>query len=220
MYTWDELQAAADHLATKEDCQFDKVLYEEDGKQLVVLHGFHGNLEMGLAYMVQEADAHLRPDEISRFGASLCYLDNLETGECTELEECIQGFKRNLEAEQKHRERKESEEQAARAEAERQRFHGFTDNMTPIQKGRVVKALDRLLRYQGNDLCGGGVMTRAVWIEAMQASGKANVQPTMYKGKKEYRIYFPVTTEKGRKADCFIEITKTEYEYFQYLKSR
>ncbi len=206
MYTWDELQVAANHLATKENCQFDKVLCEGGGKKLVVLHGFHGNLEMGLAYMVQEADAHLRPDEINRFGASLCYLDNLETGECTELKECIQGFKRDLEAEQKHREHKEREEQAARAEAERQRFHGFTGGMSPMGKGKVVKILSKRYRFDE------GVMTRAERVETMVKTGGYLSTWTNPRGHTEYRIH--------DQTGWFYTVTKTEYEYFQYLKSR
>lgn len=206
MYTWDELQAAADRLAAKENCQFDMVLCEGEGKKLVVLHGFHGNLEMGLAYMVQEADANLRPDEINRFGASLCYLDNLETGECTELEECIQEFKRDLEAEQKHRERKEREDQAARAEAERQRFHGFTDGMSPMGKGKVVKILSKRYRFDE------GVMTRAERVETMVKMGGHLSTWTNPRGNTEYRIH--------ARNGWFYTVTKTEYEYFQYLKSR
>lgn len=205
MYTWDELQAAADRLVAKENCQFDTVLCEGEGKKLVVLHGFHGNLKMGLAYMVQEADANLRPDEINRFGASLCYLDNLETGECTELKECIQGFKHDLEAEQKHREHKEREEQAARAEAERQRFHGFTDGMSPMGKGKVVKILSKRYRFDE------GVMTRAERVETMVNMGGHLSTWTNPRGNTEYRIH--------ARNGWFYTVTKTEYEYFQYLKS-
>ena len=195
MYTWDELQAAADRLAAKENCQFDTVLCEGEGKQLVVLHGFHGNLEMGLAYMVQD-----------RFGASLCYLDNLETGECTELEECIQEFKRDLEAEQKHREYKKREEQEARAEAERQRFHGFTDGMSPMGKGKVVKILSKRYRFDE------GIMTRAERVETMVKVGGHLSTWTNPRGNTEYRIH--------ARNGWFYTVTKTEYEYFQYLKSR
>ena len=206
MYTWDELQVAAKHLATKENCQFDKVLCEGGSKKLVVLHGFHGNLEMGLAYMVQEADAHLRSDEINRFGASLCYLDNLETGECTEIDDYIQDFKRNLKTEQERRKRKEDEEQAARAEAERQRFHGFTDGMSPMGKGKVVKILSKRYRFDE------GVMTRAERVETLVKAGGHLSTWTNPRGNTEYRIHY--------RNGWFYTVTKTEYEYFQYLKSR
>ena len=216
MYTLEELKAAADRLRTTGNTYLGKTLYEGEGRKVVVLQGFHGSMDRGLAYLVKETVDGERPSP----NASIYYLDGLQTGASADLEDYIHKV---LPAQVSHwvsqREAREREAREAAQEAERQRFHGFTDGMAPMQKGRIVKVLDRLLRYQGNDLCGGGVMTRAVWIEAMQASGKANVQPAMYKGKKEYRIYFPVTTEKGRKAGCFIEITQTEYEYFQYLKS-
>lgn len=217
MYTLEELRAAADRLRTTGNTYLGKTLYEGEGRKVVVLQGFHGSMDRGLAYLVKETVDGERPSPC----ASIYYLDGLQTGASADLEDYIHKV---LPAQVSHwvsqREARERKAREAAAEAERTRFHGFTDGMTPMQKGRIIKALDRLLHYQGNDLCGGGVMKRAVWIESMQASGKANVQPAMYKGKKEYRIYFPVTTEEGRKADCFIEITKTEYEYFQYLKSR
>ena len=88
--------------------------------------------------------------------------------------------------------------------------------MTPMQRGRVVKVLSVKFRYKANVLCDAGIMTRAEWIEKMQESGKARVGIDTYRGKKEYNVYFH---EKGWKGELSIEITKTEYEYFQFLES-
>ena len=67
------------------------------------------------------------------------------------------------------REREAREAREAATEAERIRFHGFTDGMTPMQKGRIVKTLDKLYRYraeEGLDIQG-GIMRRAVRVEQL-----------------------------------------------------
>lgn len=218
MYTSEELQAAAARLKKREDCQLGKILYEGEGKKIVVLPYFHGN-KTGLAYLVQEADA--ADTAPHSFGARILPLDNLDTGHSEALEDYkktdIPIFARSLieQRESREREVREAQEaaQKAAAEAERIRFHGFTDGMTPMQKGRVVKCLDKLFRYRAEEGLGiqGGIMSRAVRVEQLYEAGCTARTCKDAQGKTEYWI--DVTPNRG------YTVTKTEYEYFKYLES-
>lgn len=219
MYTSEELQAAAARLKKREDCQLGKILYEGEGKKIVVLPYFHGN-KTGLAYLVQEADA---ADTAPRsFGARILPLDSLDTGHSEALEDYkktdIPIFARSLREKRESREReaREAQEaaQKAAAEAERIRFHGFTDGMSHMQKGRVVKTLDKMYRYraeEGLDIQG-GIMKRAARVEQLYKAGCTVRTRKDAQGKTEYWV--DVAPHRG-----YI-VTKTEYEYFKYLESK
>lgn len=208
MYTMEELKAASDHLKMM-GCELGKTLYVGEGKKFLVLHAFHGDKEKGLAYLVQEADEH--ETDIRVFGARICYIDDLNTGYSQDLEDYkkfdIPSVVQHL---KNKREREAREALKAAQEAERTRFHGFTDSMTPMQRGRVVKCLDTKMRYTPNNYVKGGVMTRAKWIEAMaEAGGRGEI--ATYKGRTERRIY---CRDHG-----FYVVTKTEYDYFNFMAS-
>ena len=215
MYTMEELKAAADRLAQLEGCQLGSVLYEGEGKKIVVLPRFHGSKERGLAYLVQEVDAEATTYKV--FGARILYVDDLSTGYSEDMEEykvvdvpiIARGWKEEREALERAAAAKIIAEKEAAVEAERQRFHGFTDSMTPMQRGRVVKCLDTKMRYTPNDYVKGGVMTRAKWIEAMaEVGGRGEI--ATYKGRTERRIY---CRDNG-----FYVVTKTEYDYFKFME--
>lgn len=203
MYTLEELKAAADHLRTTGNTYLGKTLYEGEGRKVVVLQGFHGSMDRGLAYLVQETVDGERPSPY----ASIYYLDGLQTGASADLEDYIHKV---LPAQVSHwigqREAREREAREDAQEAERQRFHGFTDGMSPMGKGKVVKILSKRYRFDE------GVMTRAERVETMVKMGGHLSTGTNPRGNTEYRIYY--------QNEWFYTVTKTEYEYFQYLKSR
>ena len=208
MYTQEELQKAAERLAAADTSYLGKTLYEGEGHKVVVRPYFHGAVDTGLFYLINEDE---RPYS-DKF-----LISNMETGESDDLKYYIEKvLPYQIERWEGARKEKEREEQEARERAEYERFKGFTDSMTPMQRGRVVKVLSVKFRYKANVLCDAGIMTRAEWIEKMQESGKARVGIDTYRGKKEYNVYFH---EKGWKGELSIEITKTEYEYFQFLES-
>ena len=218
MYTMEELKAAADRLARLEGCQLGSVLYEGEGKKIVVLPRFHGSKERGLAYLVQEVDADATTYEV--FGARILYIDDLSTGYSEAMEECkavdvpivARGWEKEREALERAAAAKIIAEQKAAAEAERQRFHGFTDSMTPMQKGRIVKCLDKLFRYKADGVLTGGIMSRAMWIEKMQEAGCTSTIEKDANGKNTYWLNLP--NQKG----CY-DVTKTEFDYFNFLSS-
>ena len=212
MYTMEELKAAADRLAQLEGCQLGSVLYEGEGKKIVVLPRFHGSKERGLAYLVQEVDADATTYDV--FGARILYIDDLNTGYSEALEEykaidvpiAAREWEQEREAIERAAAAKVIAEKEAAVEAERQRFHGFTDRMTPMQKGRVIKCLSKRYRYDDH-----GIMTRAEHVEkAQKAEGRLStwINP---QGKTEYRMH--------GSGNGFYIVTKTEYEYFKYLES-
>ena len=199
MYTVEELKAAADRLEMM-GCELGKTLYEGEGKKFVVLPAFHGNKEKGLAYLVQEADEN--ETNIRVFGARICYIDDLNTGYSQDLEDYkkfdIQSVLQHL---KDKREREAREVREAATEAERIRFHGFTDGMT----------LDKLYRYKAEEGLNikGGIMRRAVRMEQLYKAGCTVRTRKDAQGKTEYWV--DVTPNRG-----YI-VTKTEYEYFKYL---
>ena len=211
MYTVEELKTAADRLEMM-GCELGKTLYEGEGKKFVVLHAFHGDKEKGLAYLVQEADEN--ETDIRVFGARICYIDDLNTGYSQDLEDYkkfdIPSVVQHL---KNKREREAREAREAATEAERIRFHGFTDGMTPMQKGKIVKTLDKLHRYkaeEGLDIQG-GIMSRAVRVKQLYEAGCTVRTRKDAQGKTEYWV--DVAPSRG-----YI-VTKTEYEYFKYLES-
>lgn len=103
--------------------------------------------------------------------------------------------------------RKEEENQKAEdaKRVEYERFHGFTDSMTPMKKGRTVKVLGKRLRYRE------GIMTRAEWIEGMVK--RADTYTATVTDVGEYRLYYKINEML-----VYNVVTKTEIDYFNYLK--
>lgn len=198
MYTMEELKAAAERLAAAGTPYLGKTLYVGEGHKIVVRPYFDGRLDRGLFYLLNVDDSPY---------SDMYILSNMETGASEDLQRYIDKILPNEIAHWVgQRETREREAQEAAAEAERVRFHGFTDSMTDMQKGRVVKTLDKRYRFDE------GVMTRAERVEMMAATGGYLSTWTNPRGNTEYRIH----DQKG----WFYIVTKTEYEYFQYLKSR
>lgn len=109
------------------------------------------------------------------------------------------------------RKEKERAELAAQERAEYERFHGFTDSMTPMQRGRTVKTLEKKVRYRAEESVGvkGGVMSRARHIEQLAEAGCTSRVCKGARGKMEYWVDVP--------ANGGYIVTKTEYEYFKYV---
>lgn len=97
--------------------------------------------------------------------------------------------------------------------------NGYTDNMTALQAGKVLKVLNKIMFFNGKST------TRKEWIH-MLINKNSSVKEVMLtnrysekkvdlcykklKDKKEYRFY-------NTKEDSFYTITKTEYLYIKYL---
>lgn len=140
-------------------------------------------------------------------------------------------------------ERIEAEEQARKEEEEaRQKqeafdtmsdYKGFGAGKPSMTRGTIRKTLSKKLRYtqyaRENSLAEGpapvdkehpltGVMTRAEFIEKAEAMEGSFVSTSKDKnGKTIYKLTFP---HKGLAdwKNSYMEITKTEYDYFQYLR--
>lgn len=113
---------------------------------------------------------------------------------------------------------KEQEEAAmyARVKQQYNETHGYTDNMTKLQKGRVLAVLNTKEWYNLNGKAES--MTRKDFIKYMVDHGynlehKKDVRNCGKKGvtvkENEYRAYMP--------DNSFFIITKTEYDYGMYL---
>jgi len=122
-----------------------------------------------------------------------------------------------LKKESEERERIEQEEQE-RLEQQYNNTYGYTDNLTPMQKGKVLKILNTEENYYSNGV-EIGRMTRKDFIKSILDNGgkvehkkdiKYYARNYELKIKKnEYRLVLQDNT--------FYEITKTEYDYGLYL---
>ena len=199
MYTMEELKAAADRLAAAGTPYLGKTLYEGEGHKVVVRPYFSGARDRGLFYLLNR-DGEPYSDKY--------VLSDLNTGASEELETYIEkGLPIEIERWVDQRETREREAREEAAEAERIRFHGFTDGMTPMQKGRVVKCLDMRFWY-ANWMRSA---SRAEFIEDYVQNYTPKVEIVERNGKKEYRFYVTETR--------FHPATKTEYDYFKFLKA-
>ena len=194
----DELKEVAERLKKQGTPYLGKVLYEDEEEKIVVLPYFGGDIKNGLYYLVNEG----RPS------SNIYYLSDVETGESEDLKEYIEKLlPMEIERKQARKEWEEKQKEEAAKRAEYERFHGFTDSMNPMKKGRTVKVLEKRLRY--DDF---GVLTRAAWIEAVKELG-AHAETATYKGKQEYRIYY-----NYKEHNVFVVVTKTEFDYLNFLK--
>lgn len=85
-------------------------------------------------------------------------------------------------------------------------FHGFIDNMTPLQQGRIRNALERREAWNNR------ISTRAEIIEDMLSNG-ALAFTHEENDKTKYAIESPVAIEPG----AYVDITKIEYDYWNHL---
>ena len=84
----------------------------------------------------------------------------------------------------------------------REDVHGFADGKSNLQKGNIKKALTKTITHNGK------TMTRKQFIEM---NLHKRVEAVQRNGKTEYRMY--------NDDNSFVNLTKTEYEYHQYLNN-
>lgn len=195
MYNIDELEKDAERLQKQGTPYLGKVLYEDEEKKIVVRPYFGGNAEKGLYYLVNDGTEY----------SNIYYVSDVETGESEDLKEYIEKIL-PIEIERWESARKEEENQKAEAakRVEYERFHGFTDAMTPMKKGRIVKVLEKRIRYRE------GIMTRAEWIEGMAKRDDTYTATVTDVG--DYRLYYKINEML-----VYNVVTKTEIDYFNYL---
>lgn len=126
----------------------------------------------------------------------------------------LEYYKKMIEQEQKEKEKQEA------IEKEYNNTFGFTDNLSAMAKGKILK----ILNTKENYACNGetiGLMTRKDFLKSMLDKGYAleHKKNIKYYAKNyelktkdnEYRLNFP--------DNSFYVITKTEYDYGIYLES-
>lgn len=172
-------------------------------------------MKMGAALKAADKLGHNISVRSCKQGHNYLLLLNVDGGHCSRVcdAEDAEAYVTHLvEQWEGERKEKEREEQAARERAEYERFHGFTDSMTPMQRGRTVKTLSKQFRYNGVEEglgIKGGVMSRARHIEQLAEAG---CTPRACKDARGRTAYWIDVAPNGG----YI-VTKTEYEYFKYL---
>ena len=128
-------------------------------------------------------------------------IDDLEMGASRALDEFVSI---RLPREKEELARKEEAERVTAEEKQKhESFYGFTDGMTLMEKGRVVKILDRRYRYNGV------VMSRAEHVKSSIESGCTISTRLKANGSTMYCL----DTTRG----SYYTITKTEYDFARYL---
>ena len=89
MFTQEELQKAAERLATAGTPYLGKTLYKGKKHKVVVLSWFYAHTERGLAYLVQDLNPAKPAWSWDQKSASPFFLSNVETGESETLQDYI-----------------------------------------------------------------------------------------------------------------------------------
>lgn len=86
-------------------------------------------------------------------------------------------------------------------------YHGFLDGKSKMIVGRTIKFLSKKMRS------GAKIITRKQWVENTVQKDGTYAKAV---GKKEYGIFGTNPKVKG----AYLPVTKTEYEYFNYLRDQ
>lgn len=114
-------------------------------------------------------------------------------------------------------ERREAQEETKRRIAEREErereqaedLYGFDAGKTPLQRGRILSILMRRERFDGQ------VMTRRDFIKQAAHEGRKAEIKRFYGDKKDTYLI-----RNNDEHNSFFIVTKVEYEFYQYLRSR
>lgn len=110
----------------------------------------------------------------------------------------------------KQREIREAEEERKEAEqkAIKENLYGFTDSLTPMKQGKVLKCLMTMLRHNNK------TVTRKEYIIALLNEGCTPIEKdySNYRTGNEAHHYCMVCDDKS-----WYEVTKTEYDFAKYL---
>lgn len=93
-------------------------------------------------------------------------------------------------------------------------YFGFTDNKKPMQAAKIEKTLDKLWRFDGEVMA----MKKYVFLKLQEGSKPGYEENYSYYSKRLNDYTKPKTLYKlMHEDDCYTEITKTAYEYANYL---
>lgn len=117
-------------------------------------------------------------------------------------------------------EHKRIEEQERQEKEDYNNDYGFTSNKTLLQKGKILKTLNMEIKYNNevitrkkriyNIITGSeNVYTKELLNTNRHTEKRICLEYKKLKDKKEYRLYFNNST--------FIDLTKTEYDFANYL---
>lgn len=118
------------------------------------------------------------------------------------------------------KEKNAEEERKKKEKEDAANIDGFADDKTPLQRGRIIKALNKKYMYTGNNEgweFAKGLLTRKDFIKKALANNK-DVFKRIENGKTYYGMF-----EKGKEntdgyPSSWYTINKIEYEYASYLK--
>lgn len=123
------------------------------------------------------------------------------------------------EQEKKTKEREAQEEQKR---LELEFTHGYTDRMTPMQKGKILQILNKVI---STDIYG-RQRRKDYIVSCIQDGREFRIEKDVRRCTKhgdvktvpiEYQIHFTITNPDGTAEKYYQTITKTEYDYAAYL---
>lgn len=127
-------------------------------------------------------------------------------------EEIQEGINKALKFEEQQQALAQEREQQEQQDKIEYEAHGYCNNMSPLQKGKVLKTLNKEERYEGK------IYKRKDFIQKALEEGRTiklrhNVKRWNRNGIVEKENYYCIEN----KDKTFYEITKTEYNYGMYL---
>lgn len=137
--------------------------------------------------------------------------DMWDDAELETIENKQEAFKqRIIKNKQREEQERREQEQKARIKAEKENLFGFTDSKTPMQKQKILDCLMKTFYYNGK------IMNRKEFIIEKLKQGYTS----------EIKNFRTQKSDKIKPYNClfdadhktFIEVTKTEYDFFNYLK--
>lgn len=110
-----------------------------------------------------------------------------------------------IRSEERNRQAEETERKLLLEKQAQENLYGFDANMTPMQRGKVLKCLLKLLNYQNY-----GVLSRKDYIIKRLRSGSTLRTEQSKKYGAIRMLVFP-------DGETYTDLTKTEYDFAEYL---
>lgn len=164
------------------------VFYDINGKKTIT-----GTVETnkGIFYTIKESNSIFTYDQIVNY-------KNKESETIAKIE------KNKIYMEKIEKQIKEEQDQKKIELEEYNNIYGYANNETPMQKGKILKCLNTTQLFNKK------LSTRKGNIHRMIKEGSKKSKIVIINNKKVYRVYY-------NDNESFLELTKTEYDYFNYL---
>lgn len=165
-------------------------------------------------YLIEEKNlitGEVRNDQLMTAEQIDNYLNN-QSIIIEKVQKSLNYNKKVLEAERQEQEKREQ------AEQEYNNTYGYTDNMKPMSKGKILKVLNKKENYYDNGKYIGTIARKDFIKNILESGGNIEHKTNVRYWNKKSEVTIKENEYRLLCADnSFYEITKTEYDYAMYL---